>query len=104
MGRHRRNREKDIDEAEQNINQILSESGKKEELREKLVKKLEEIGWKDQVKLVCRDVVKEKGLDKISVEDLVQEMGPKGSQLVPDSVRMELLKEVRDYLEQRADD
>ena len=33
MGRHRRNREKDIDEAEQNINQILSESGKKEELR-----------------------------------------------------------------------
>ena len=53
---------------------------------------MEECGWKDQVryakellinspwvdskcvqvKLACRDVVKERGLDKITVEDLVQ--------------------------------
>ena len=37
-----------------------------------LVAKLEESGWKDQVKGVCKDVVKERGLDKITVEDLVQ--------------------------------
>ena len=33
---------------------------------------MEESGWKDQVKGVCKDVVKERGLDKITVEDLVQ--------------------------------
>ena len=37
-----------------------------------LVEKLEESGWKDQVKVVCKDVVKERGLDRITVEDLVQ--------------------------------
>ena len=37
-----------------------------------LVEKLEESGWKDQVKGVCKDVVKERGLDRITVEDLVQ--------------------------------
>ena len=33
MGRRRRNKEKDVEEAESNINQILLESGKREELR-----------------------------------------------------------------------
>ena len=37
-----------------------------------LVAKLEESGWKEQVKGACKDVVKERGLDKITVEDLVQ--------------------------------
>ena len=37
-----------------------------------MVTRLEETGWKDQVKGACKDVVKERGLDKITVEDLVQ--------------------------------
>lgn len=37
-----------------------------------MIERLEESGWKDQVKGVCKDVVKERGLDKITVEDLVQ--------------------------------
>ena len=37
-----------------------------------MVERLEESGWRDQVKGVCKDVVKERGLDKITVEDLVQ--------------------------------
>ena len=37
-----------------------------------LVERLEESGWKDQVRMACKDVVKERGLDKITVEDLVQ--------------------------------
>mgnify|MGYP001313304661 CR=1 FL=1 len=37
-----------------------------------MVERLEESGWKDQVKGVCKDVVKERGLDRITVEDLVQ--------------------------------
>ena len=38
-----------------------------------MIAKLEESGWKDQVKMTCKDIVKERGLDKITVEDLVQE-------------------------------
>ena len=37
-----------------------------------MIAKLEESGWRDQVKMTCKDVVKERGLDKITVEDLVQ--------------------------------
>ena len=72
----------------------------------------------EQVKMACREVVKEKGLDRITVEDLVQvktylpcwcnyhpqEVAPQGSQLVPDDVKKELLREIRTFLEQQAED
>ena len=72
----------------------------------------------EQVKMACRDVVKEKGLDRITVEDLVQvdwqfvtaitplsqEVAPQGSQLVPDEVKKELLREIRTFLEHQAED
>ena len=37
-------------EAETNLNQLLDETGKKEELREKLLEELSETGWRDQVR------------------------------------------------------
>ena len=37
-----------------------------------MVERLEESGWKDQVRTACKEVVKERGLDRITVEDLVQ--------------------------------
>jgi enhancer of yellow 2 transcription factor len=43
-----------------------------------LQQKLVECGWRDQVKAYCKEVVKQKGLDNITVEELVLEMVPKG--------------------------
>lgn len=69
-----------------------------------LVRRLEESGWKDQVKAVCKEVVKERGLDRITVEELVQEVAPRGSQMVPDDIRKELLKDIKKFLEDQAED
>eukprot|EP00088_Acartia_fossae_P010841 TRINITY_DN15432_c0_g1_i1.p1 TRINITY_DN15432_c0_g1~~TRINITY_DN15432_c0_g1_i1.p1 ORF type:complete len:106 (-),score=30.69 TRINITY_DN15432_c0_g1_i1:98-415(-) len=105
MGRHhRRTRERELDEAEEQLSQMLSEAGHKDELKSMLLTKLESCGWKDQVRLVIKDIVKEKGIDKISVEDLVQETAPHASQLVPDQVRMEMLDEVKRFLETQDED
>ena len=70
--------------------------------------------------MACKDVVKERGLDRVTVEDLVQvekllkiislsyisfqEVGPKGSQMVPDDIRKELLKDIKKFLEDQAED
>merc|ERR1719229_1947930 len=53
--------------------------------------------------MACRDVVKEKGLDRITVEDLVQEVAPQGSHLVPDEAKKELLREIKAFQEQQAE-
>ncbi|XP_057684173.1 transcription and mRNA export factor ENY2 isoform X2 [Corythoichthys intestinalis] len=60
------------------INQKLIEMGEREKLKELLKTKLVECGWKDQLKALCKDVIREKGLDHVTVEDLVTEITPKG--------------------------
>ncbi|XP_010575287.1 PREDICTED: transcription and mRNA export factor ENY2 isoform X1 [Haliaeetus leucocephalus] len=71
-------------------------------LKELLRAKLIECGWKDQLKAHCKDVIKEKGLEHVTVDDLVAEITPKGRALVPDSVKKELLQRIRTFLAQHA--
>lgn len=54
-------------------------------------------------KFIILEVVKQKGLDNITVEDLVLEMVPKGRALVPDPVKKELLQRIRTFLAQQSD-
>ncbi|MXQ95522.1 hypothetical protein E5288_WYG013367 [Bos mutus] len=68
------------------INQKLIETGERERLKELLRAKLIECGWKDQLKAHCKEVIKEKGLEHVTVDDLVAEITPKGRALVPDSI------------------
>ncbi|TRY97547.1 hypothetical protein DNTS_000350, partial [Danionella cerebrum] len=60
------------------INQKLIEMGERERLKELLRAKLIECGWRDQVKALCKDVIKEKGIENVTVEDLVTAVTPKG--------------------------
>eukprot|EP01095_Lingulamoeba_sp_RSL-Kostka_P012775 TRINITY_DN5101_c0_g7_i1.p1 TRINITY_DN5101_c0_g7~~TRINITY_DN5101_c0_g7_i1.p1 ORF type:complete len:112 (-),score=40.31 TRINITY_DN5101_c0_g7_i1:215-550(-) len=80
------------------INQRLIESGEKERLKEFLRNKLVETGWKDQMKTHCREVIKRKGLDNVTAEELVQEITPIAESQIPESVTEELKKKLRDFL------
>ncbi|XP_044535578.1 transcription and mRNA export factor ENY2-like [Gracilinanus agilis] len=84
------------------IKQKLIETGEQEWLKELLRVKLIECGWKDQLKAHCKDVIKEKELEYVTVDDLVTEITPKGRALVPDSVKKELLQRIRTFLAQQA--
>eukprot|EP00051_Salpingoeca_urceolata_P026874 m.479099 g.479099 ORF g.479099 m.479099 type:complete len:97 (+) comp21314_c0_seq1:319-609(+) len=80
------------------INQQLVESGEKERLKEMLRQRLLECGWRDQLKAHCKEVVKSKGMEQISVEELVNEITPKGRAIVPDEIKKELLQRIRTFL------
>ncbi|XP_037311035.1 transcription and mRNA export factor ENY2 isoform X1 [Pungitius pungitius] len=60
------------------VNQKLTEMGERERLKELLRAKLAECGWKDQMKAHCKEVIKDKGLEHVTLEDLVVEITPKG--------------------------
>ncbi|CAF96269.1 unnamed protein product, partial [Tetraodon nigroviridis] len=60
------------------LNQKLTEMGERERLKELLRTKLSECGWRDQVKAHCKEIIKERGLEHVTVEDLVAEITPKG--------------------------
>uniref|UniRef100_A0A2K5L222 Transcription and mRNA export factor ENY2 n=1 Tax=Cercocebus atys TaxID=9531 RepID=A0A2K5L222_CERAT len=74
------------------INQKLIETGERERFKELL---------RDQLKAHCKEVIKEQGLEHVTVDDLVAEITPKGRTLVPDSVKKEL-ERIRTFLAQHA--
>jgi len=53
------------------------------------------------LKLHAKEVVREKGLERVKLEDLVKEITLKGRSLVPDSVKRELLVKIKDFLAQQ---
>eukprot|EP00300_Choanocystis_sp_HF-7_P027099 c32166_g1_i1.p1 GENE.c32166_g1_i1~~c32166_g1_i1.p1 ORF type:complete len:141 (-),score=29.71 c32166_g1_i1:61-483(-) len=82
------------------INQKLIESGEKERLKDLLRTRLVECGWRDDLKAYCKEVIKNKGLNHITVEELVADITPRGRATVPDAIKAELLQKIRKFLTQ----
>jgi len=80
------------------INQKLVETGEKERLKELLRTKLVECGWRDEMKNYAREVIKSKGLENVTVEDLINEITPHGRAAVPAQIKAELLQRIRKFL------
>jgi enhancer of yellow 2 transcription factor len=48
-------------------------------------------------------LIRSKGLEKINLDDLVEELLPKGRALVPTKVKEDLLGRIKNYLDQDPD-
>lgn len=83
---------------QETINIKLIESGEKERLMELLRERLVECGWKDEMKAHCRAVIKKKGRNNVTVDDLVHAITPMGRASIPDSIKAELLQRIRKSL------
>lgn len=80
------------------INERLDETGHREKLKEMLRARLIESGWRDEVKDKCKEVIENKGLEKITVADLVEEMTPYARSTVPENIKIDLLAELRAFI------
>ena len=103
----------------------LVETGEKERLKEMLRERLVACGWRDELKEFCKEVIRRKGLEKVTVDDLVSEITPRGrckwncfpvcqwyscalptivlvsstTATIPEDVKAELLKRIRTFLQ-----
>ena len=88
------------DEADERITRMLAESGERDRFRQRLYANLEKSGWREEVKLLIKDSIR----DDTTVEDLIQKVAPKATDLVPDKQRKELAHDVQKVLERAASD
>ena len=72
----------------------------KDRLRQQLTKKLDETGWRHQMRLQVQDLVHEKGTEKATIEDIVQELAPKASSTISDEIKKELIREAKTSLKE----
>ena len=70
----------------------------KERLRQQLMKRLDETGWRHQMRLQVQDLVHEKGTDKATIEDIVQELAPKANSTISEEIKRELIIEAKTSL------
>ena len=81
------------------LEQKLRESKEEQRLEEYLRQRLIETGWKDELKNHCKEIIRRKGLEKVTVEELVEELTLKGKQTVPLAIKEELLAKIKTYFE-----
>lgn len=71
-------RQKRDEQIRETIMAKLVETGEKDKLKEMLREKLVECGWRDELKEYCKEVIRKKGLEKVTVEELVADITPQG--------------------------
>ena len=88
------------------MEQKLRESREEQRLEEFLRQRLIECGWKDELKNHCKgnlednkDIIRRKGLEKVTVEELVEDLTIKGKSTVPLQIKEELLSKIKTYFE-----
>ncbi|TGZ55865.1 hypothetical protein CRM22_010271 [Opisthorchis felineus] len=82
------------------ISDLLVKTGEKQRLLEFIENRLIETGWNEKVKQACKDYIKTKGVDNISVEMVVQAISPSAKQIIPPGVRQDVLDQLRRFLVQ----
>uniref|UniRef100_A0A0K8TPQ3 Enhancer of yellow 2 transcription factor n=1 Tax=Tabanus bromius TaxID=304241 RepID=A0A0K8TPQ3_TABBR len=85
------------------VDQATILQGCRTELKDLLGRRLSECGWRDQVKLLCRNMIKEHD-GNVNVDQIVQAITPQARALVPDAVKKELLMEITARLSSQEDD
>lgn len=66
-------------------------------LKELLRRRLVECGWRDEVKLICKEIIKENGQD-MTYDALLSKATTRARSRVPDVVKKELLQKIKNHL------
>ncbi|EDW00376.1 enhancer of yellow 2 transcription factor [Drosophila grimshawi] len=87
------------------VDQYTIMSGDRLKIKDLLCNRLTECGWRNEVRLLCRNILLEKSANNsVSVDQLISEVTPKARTLVPDAVKKELLMKIRTILAETDED
>eukprot|EP01041_Mallomonas_annulata_P012845 gene12845-27078_t len=99
MSESQEDRKKRDEQVRETIMAKLMETGEKDRLKDMLRERLLACGWRDEMKEYCKEVIRRKGLEKVTVEELVGEITPKGRASIPEDIKADLLKKIRTFLQ-----
>merc|ERR1711862_915252 len=81
------------------LSQKLIETGERERLKQHVMQTLNEIGWRDDLKKHCVQYLQNRGVEKVSIEELTMEIAPHGRAMVPDALKTEVFNRIRTFAE-----
>ena len=69
-----------------------------ERLRQLLVQRLDETGWRRKLRVRVQNIVNDLPFKKLTIADIVQELAPKASSTISEDIKKELLMEAEKSL------
>lgn len=85
------------------VDQMTILKGERPVLKDFLIQSLQESGWNDRVRIMCREeITKSNGL--ISVDNLVDKVTPKARKEIPDELKAEMIAKIKQVLLQANED
>ncbi|KAL4448112.1 hypothetical protein ABPG75_005331 [Micractinium tetrahymenae] len=84
---------------QETVDTKLVKSGARDELKRLARQRLEESGWTDEVRQLCREFVAQRGEAGTRHEEIVAGVKTAARAKVPDNLKAELLRRIRDVLE-----
>ncbi|VDK40833.1 unnamed protein product [Dibothriocephalus latus] len=85
-------------EIRQKVNDLLISTGERERLRDMIEEQLKKSGWNDKVKMHCKEFIKSKGVDNVSVDDVVMGVSAAARSTVPKEVKTATLERLKQFM------
>uniref|UniRef100_A0A0N5AHT4 Transcription and mRNA export factor ENY2 n=1 Tax=Syphacia muris TaxID=451379 RepID=A0A0N5AHT4_9BILA len=85
--------------AKADLERRFRESGECDRMKELLLQRLREHGWLEEVENMCKKVVQDKGVENVTVENMLEEIKGPARRAVPDEVKRELMQCIRSFLQ-----
>mmetsp|Transcript_7224 Transcript_7224/g.16433 ORF Transcript_7224/g.16433 Transcript_7224/m.16433 type:complete len:117 (-) Transcript_7224:124-474(-) len=83
------------------LNEKLLETGERERLKQYVLKTLSENGWQEELKKRCIEFVQNKGIEKVTIEEITADIAPRGRAMLPDTLKTELFNRLRVFAEKQ---
>ncbi|VDO09973.1 unnamed protein product [Brugia timori] len=78
------------------------ECGERDRMKELLLQRLRESGWVEEVENMCRNYIQNKGIEQVTLEDVLSDVRVRARRAVPDEVKRELMHCIRSFLQQQS--
>ncbi|CAJ1346754.1 unnamed protein product [Effrenium voratum] len=79
----------------------LQETGERERLKEYIIGHLNECGWREDLKKQCVDFIQNKGVEQVSLEEMIADIAPRGRATLPEKLKVEVFNRLRSFAEKQ---
>ena len=80
------------------INDLLTDTGEREKIKEMIHKKLVESGWRDRLKSAAKDYIRSRGVDNVTVDEVITSLSSSAQATVPPEVKAATLDHIRKFV------
>ena len=88
----------EIIQQRQELMSRLQETGEIKKIKTELRAQLIECGWRDEMRMLAQNAIRQRGITKVTADELVEELKPRSKSAVPENVKSDLMNSITNFV------